>query len=177
MGKKRWIFALLCVFICTSCSRTLHDTEVRKVFDEHYSELGELKDMIISETDILAIGYDNVGDFWLDQGRWTTHKPPYTSYTEDEMLHLVGLAQERYHKYLQLIESVNGYRITKSISNKRISIHLSRVGNVSSGQTVNIVFLLDAPALLVNDTEKNANDNSRVWYSRLEGNWYIEREK
>jgi hypothetical protein len=175
--KKSGLCLLVSLFICISCSRVPSDADIQKVFNEHYTELNQLKDMIASETDILAIGTDKVGNFWLDQGQWTTHKPPYTSYTEKEMLSSVGLTQERYCKYLQLLESIGGHRISRNTSNKQISIHLFRMGNVSSGQTVKIVFLSDPPVSLVNDTQESISDDSGVFYSRLKGNWYIEREK
>jgi hypothetical protein len=82
LWKKSGLCLLVSVFICISCSRVPSGADIQKIFNEHHTELNKLKDMIISETDVLAIGNDNVGEFWLSQGRWTTHKPPYATYTE-----------------------------------------------------------------------------------------------
>jgi hypothetical protein len=147
------------------------------VFEEHYSEVVQLKDMITSEEDVLAVGYDNVGGFWLDEEQWTTHEPPYTRYTEGEMLQHVGLSRERYHRYLELLGSIGGYRVTRSSSNERVSILLRRAGNVVSGETVSITYLSSPPTPLTDDTGENASNSSGIWFSRLQDNWYVERER
>lgn len=167
---------LVIMIFLASCTRSPRDAEVRELFQEHRSEFIDLRDMILTESVIFSIGNDNVGDFWLSNDKWTNHNPPYIFYTEAEMLSLVDLSEERYHRYLELLDSVGGYRVTKNISNEQVAIYLFRRGIVSSGETVNIVYLLKPPSYLTNDTE-NANGNSKIYYSNLEEYWYIEREK
>jgi hypothetical protein len=170
----RVLLSCIALIFFASCSSTPKDESLQDDFKRNLSKFEALRDMIINEPEITSIGNDNVEDFWLNHGKWTTHSPPYTKYSEEDMLNLVGLSKERYNTYLGLLEAVGGYRVTKEWG--MVIIHIYRSGNVSSGITKNIVFSQESPSPVVDEAvlDKNALD---IYYLRIIDNWYLEVER
>jgi hypothetical protein len=167
------LFVLVAVFL-SGCAGNSGDVDLLDLFYDHRSEFCQLRDMILSESDFLSVGSDNVGHFWLHQGKWTTHLPPYTMYTESQMLELVGMSRERYETYLDVLNSVRGYRVTKSCNQcpqQIVVIYISRTGNVSSSQIKALVFTNADLAPVVDNLEDCELLDECYFF--IEEGWYV----
>ena len=188
-GNKRTILifvsSFFILFICLIILFVLYrkvtyiptNQELTARFQEHKSEFILLRDMILEEEELLSVGSDNVGDFWFDRGEWTTHKPPYKNYSKQEMLEAVGLSEERYNEYLNLLDKVGAYRVSKQdtqSSNKEVYFGIYRSGIVPSGRTKGVVY---SPIGRKEDSSTCESElSSGVCFLRIEDEWYIEEE-
>lgn len=159
------LIASLCLasILLTGCSQTLNDKDLTDKFVQNESFFVQLRDLIQEGEYLTSVGYDNVGDFWLAGKEWINHQPPYDRYTQQEMLNLVGLSAERYEQYLNLLDLIGGYRVSKEPSEGRIVIHISKSGRASSGTALNIVYYSSTPIFL-----------SYATYTEIGDGWYIE---
>jgi len=186
--RQHRLSTLLIVFVCvipcslagwwSYCSRTPpSDEDLRARFREHSAQFLRLRSMILEEPAVSSVGDDNVGDFWLDRGEWTTHEPPYRSLTQAEMLQAVGLAQGRYQEYLDLLDAVGAYRVTKR-SNGEMTVCIFRSGLVSSGINKNVVYSPHPPPSMVTNTDSYvAGKHKATVYAELGEGWYIEHQR
>ncbi len=153
------------------------DASLMVLFEEHEEKFTQLRDMILSEADILSIGNDNVGPFWLYDRGWVRSDNSDRSLSEQEMLEYVGLETERYCVYLDLLRSVGGYRVTKrtgGLDEGEVGIHIFRAGLAVSGDTKGILYSPAVPMPIVPDTADEASRRKR--YSVIRDGWYVAYE-
>ena len=153
------------------------DESFRTLFREHEAAFVSLRDMMLSEKELLAIGDDRVGDYWLFDRKWSKGSGNAPGYSESEMLEKTGLSSERYHTYLELLGSVGAFRVTKGSSSGPVSIHVARDGVVPWGYIKSIVYTLAPSGPVVDDTYAYACEDASgegICYATIEGGWYIE---
>jgi len=149
------------------------DTSLRTLYQAHQSEFAKLRDMILVEPELLSIGDDNVGKFWLIGRTWRTDGTG--TYTETEMLSRAGLSRERYRTYLKLLQAVGGFRVSRDSGSGQVTVCIARAGVVPAGYVKSIVFSPALPTPIVGDTEAHARTTSEgICYTTIGGNWYIE---
>jgi hypothetical protein len=85
-----------------------------------------IKDMLLSEPTLTSVGIDNVREYWLFDGRWSSPRAPGRFLTRDGMLTAVGLSSTRYDSYLSLLKSVGAHRAVRAGSGRdgRVTVHL-----------------------------------------------------
>jgi len=152
----------------------LSDGSLREVFSAHKADFLALRDMILAEPRLHSVGDDNVGAYWRYGQTW--HDSQGSPVREGEMLRRVGLAETRYSVYLQRLKRVGAYRVTTQggeVGTGEAAIHVYRAGMGISGEGKDIVFLLDPPEHLADNTDSAMGNKTGLWYSRLEEDWYI----
>jgi hypothetical protein len=102
------------------------DPDARARFAAHRVQFQLIRDMLLNEPSVTSVGDDNVREYWLFDGRWSSPRRPGESLTRSEMLKAVDLSPKRYESYLDLLKSVGAYRAVRSgaAKNKRVVIHL-----------------------------------------------------
>ena len=166
---------LLVGMYATAQFRPPTDESLRTLYREHRSEFATLRDMLSAEPNLLSVGDDNVGKFWLLSGKWEKSSSHSKQYTETERLKQVGMRPERYHSYLKLLQSVGGFRVSKV--HGPIAVHIARAGIVPAGYIKSIVFSSAPPGPIVPDTAayaRNSPSGEGICYAKIEDGWYIE---
>jgi hypothetical protein len=156
------------------------DDDLRSMFQLHPAQFRRLKDMMLEEPALSFVGGDMVGEFCLWHGKWTNHKPPYTLHTQSEMMQMVGISAERYQEYLDLLDAVGAYRVSKGLGQNHkgeVALHIYRYGIVSSGVCKNVVYSLHPLSNLVKDTDSHLAGKSKGQaYAEIGDGWYIEKQ-
>ncbi len=106
--------------------RSKGDPDARARFAAHRVQFQLLRDMLLNEPSVTSVGADNVREFWLFDGRWSSPRRPGDFLSRAEMLEAVDLAPRRYETYLDLLKTVGAYRAVRSGSskNRRVVVHL-----------------------------------------------------
>lgn len=180
--------------------------QIKQSFAEHRAAFGELEAMLREDrrcpagADSLGehstgrygpdgyaieVGVDKVCDFWENGGEWdrmSVDAAPIWNATQDEMLESVGLAPERYGRYLDLLRQVRAKRarIYSRPEDPSVPTYwLGGAGWVASSYYVNVVRLPNRPEPLVEDVlayiEREGYGTYKV-YSELGGGWYVEMD-
>jgi len=141
-------------------------------FQKHKSEFVLLRDMILDDEEFLSVENDNVGDFWLSHGKWTTYKPPYENYSKQKMLETVGLSEGRYDEYLKLLDEVGAYTVSRQDTqqpDKEVYFGIYRSGIIPSGRTIDIIY--SPVGRDVNSSTCEPQESSGTCYFEIEENW------
>ncbi|TXH27317.1 MAG: hypothetical protein E6Q99_03590 [Elusimicrobia bacterium] len=89
------------------------DASLEKRFTDHRVEFERLRDMILAEPVVASVGVDNVGDYWLFDGRWVAAGNRFTTFDRSEMLEATGLSEERHRDYLAALSAARAYRVLR----------------------------------------------------------------
>jgi hypothetical protein len=82
-------------------------------FESRRPALDRLKTLLLSEPTVFSVGPDNVREYWLFDGQWTSPKRPGQPLSRDQMLRAVGLSADRYEDYLTLLSVAGAYRAVR----------------------------------------------------------------
>ncbi len=143
-------------------------------FTARRPDFTRLRDMIASESSLMSIGVDNVGEFWLFDGKWTASGQRFVAYSRPEMLEAAGLSAKRYDAYLSLLGRVGAYRVARQSTlggSLRGMVFLFR-DSQGGGPAVDIVFSQRQPEPLL--SWNAARSESRPAYAKLDDGWYVE---
>jgi hypothetical protein len=197
--------ALLVLSFLTGCNTWDYDgpntQEMRSTFADHRSAFDQLNAMLREDRrcandtsrtsgSTITVGSDMVCDFWADeslfgfgQTRWSNigiSSPQVQDATRAEMLEEVGLSDERYKRYLALLDTVNAQRATfthRSGRSPEVSLWVGGEGWVASSYYVDIVHRSTPPDKIVEDVfaymEREGYGTYRV-YSELGDGWFVE---
>jgi hypothetical protein len=83
-------------------------------FSMHRSQFQLLSDMLVAEPSVTSVGADNVREYWLFDGRWSSPRTPGRFLSRSQMLEQVGMPPARYEAYLDLLKSLGAYRAVRS---------------------------------------------------------------
>lgn len=152
------------------------DASLEKRFIAHRADFERLRDMILSEPVVTSVGVDNVGDYWLFDGRWVAAGNRFTTFARSEMLEATGLSEERHRDYLSALSAARAYRVLR-----KPAVGTGRWGRVvlfppaqgtfpRRGPT--FVFAENPPEPLLSiDKASRAHGTA---YARLAEGWYAE---
>jgi hypothetical protein len=139
-------------------SRSPQDAGLR--FAERHSQFRLLKDMLLAEPSVASVGVDNVREYWLFDGRWSSPRRPGQALSRADMLETVALSPSRYDAYLDLLKSVGAYRAVRTGTDPKAKV---------------IVYLLPGPRgagdRLVHDPSPAARGARRTG---LGDGWFLE---
>lgn len=133
-------------------------------FTRHQVQFQLIKDMLLAEPAVTSVGADNVREYWLFDGRWSSPRRPGKFLSRADMLEAVALTPARYDAYLDLLKTVGAYRAAQSGAGdgRRVTIHLLP-SSKNDGETARLVYSPGAVA------PKRAQP--------LGGDWYLETER
>lgn len=139
---KFWALLFFIIHLA-ACGRV--DLEgIAKGFAENKDSFMRLRSMIRDDTvggSCFSVGTDHIGDYWEHDNKWNTNQNYQRKVTLDQVLEEVGIAKERYQKYLSLFEETGSERIDycpKKPSWTRIMVHRSGLAVSGCLTTINI---------------------------------------
>jgi hypothetical protein len=108
------------------------DAQMRKLFNEHRAVFAELRDMILSETNLIGISIDSLA-FWPPASSRAHHfirqgdeilADQYSDlegggYNRDELLRKFGITAQRYDDYIGLLRKIGAYRLARPAFSSR----------------------------------------------------------
>jgi hypothetical protein len=121
----------------------------------------------------LGIGLDNIGDYWKSGSKWN-RSGEIQPLSLDDVLQGVGIAKERYTRYIALLEKIGAERITYSLLEGHppaIEILVFRAGLSISGSST--VYLKSS------EPPQPFGDESSAKYCKVDhvdGDWYVVSE-
>lgn len=111
-------------------------------FASQHPRFNLIKDMLLAEPTVTSVGADNVREYWLFDGRWSSPRLPGRFLSRADMLEAVGLAPVRYEAYLDILKSLGAFRAARSGSGPagRVTVHMlpSSKGEASSTRVVHV---------------------------------------
>jgi hypothetical protein len=143
-------------------------------FQVHRADFDQLRDMMISEPSLESVGVENVGDYWLFDGRWTAPGRRFAAYSRAEMLAATGLSAERYQAYLDLLGRARAYRVARQGGGRdslKGSVFL--LPNAGEDPVPGVIVFAERPPepLLPLAQARRARGPA---YARLDDGWYRE---
>jgi hypothetical protein len=135
-----WTLALAAAFYLV---RPLFSSSVSDNPRTHFASRGAdfrtLKDMITAETSVTSVGPDNLREYWLFDGRWSSPRRPGAFLTRREMLKEVGMPPDRYEDYLSLLKSVGAYRVARTGNSPDVRVVVRMLPN-RGGTSTRLVY-------------------------------------
>lgn len=131
-------------------------------FTERRAQFEQLRDMLLAEPSVTSVGPDNVREYWLFDGRWSSPRHPGKFLSRADVLEAVALPPSRYEAYLDLLKSVGGYRAAQSGGGARVAIHLFP-SSKAEGEASRVVY---SPGAAVPKRAQPLGDG-----------WYLETDK
>jgi len=171
------------------------DARLREQFTMHKAAFVRMRDMIVAEPLLAAVGPDWLGgrtppnssslaqsDSRQDEG-WSTERPDHRQrvVSTAEALASVGLSSDRYQEYLRLL----GIAGAKCLEwdwmpwqePQAVRVIIASVGLVPRGQTKSLEYFPNGIPrwyVVVDDTDTGQGPKGD-WYSPLGDGWYIRR--
>jgi hypothetical protein len=133
----------------------------RTGFAARGADFRALKDMIAAEPSVTSVGPDNLREYWLFDGRWSSPRRPGAFLTRAEMLKEVGMPADRFETYLSLLKSVGAYRVARTGDGKGVRVVVRMLPN-RAGTSARLVF--------------DAAGGSTGRSSPLGDHWFLEME-
>lgn len=152
------------------------DAGLERRFLAHRADLERLRDMILAEPVVSSVGVDNVGDYWLFDGRWVAAGNRFATFDRREMLESTGLSEERHRDYLAALSAARAYRVLR-----KPSVGTGRWGRVvlfppakgkGARRAPTFVFSERPPEPLL--PFEKAQRSHGTAYARLADGWYAE---
>ena len=166
------------------------DAELRRLFKDQHAVFTTLRDMILSEGVLVGIGTDflcfqppssrHPQSFWLHDDGYEGQNGQ--GFSRDELLRKIGMTQARYGEYLQLLEKIGAYRLTRPSLRPDlhpVCVKVYRYGNVASSLCKDIEFFspehfsdgVGQYRSVVECTDDMPDESD--WYAPLGGGWCI----
>jgi hypothetical protein len=147
------------------------DAELRRRFEQSRDSFAWLRDAIrgesLCEVRTDAITWTEPCDAWPHGcGRWVDGRPDPV-----ELARVGRMPIERAREYLRRLDSAHA-KIVQRMNDGSVEITMFTAGIVPSGLSKSIVWSAQAPAPLVEDTDRIASSKGRQ-AARIEGDWYI----
>lgn len=166
----------VCLGVGFFLGRAPSDADIERRFTAHQVELERLRDMILAEPVVTSVGVDNVGDYWLFDGRWVAAGNRFATFDRREMLEATGLSEERHRDYLAALSAARAYRVLR-----KPTVGTGRWGRVvlfppAKGETARraptFVFSERPPEPLLSFDKAQRSHGTA--YARLADGWYAE---
>jgi hypothetical protein len=155
------------------------DQKLKTQFEKHSVEFSQLRDMMLQDN-FDAVSDYCVNDYWLQFGKW---REGAATFDESQMLQRVGLSEERYHLYLNLLKEAGAKEVQawsyfpskgdKSLPEVRFFV--CGRGALDCTEWKGIAYCEYPPDRVVDDTKGFArNEENGEAYVRIRDKWYIE---
>ncbi len=149
------------------------DQRIRDQFTKHATEFSEMKEMILRDKGVSWVSDDQVGHYYLWSGKWYLANE---TFEERQVLEDVGLTEERYHHYLDLLRKTGAMNVARMDGEVRFAVYAR--GLAVAGSLKSIAYCEEPPSPLVDDTDAAEDDavaHEYWWqvYAHIYGKWYI----